>query len=139
MGLVVWQAPHYTFAIASTSPMMGLRWLLGDPDVRFLVIELTVAFLGLIAFIEHYAARLTAVFFVLLIQSIPYLRGWRHRGRPVGIGLSPVVILFVAGTFPVLVAHAIRNSDSVPPVTPQWSRSRARIEAQLEHTPGQPL
>src|SRR5579871_169169 len=142
MGLVIWQAPHYALPMASTLPMIGVLWLLRDDDVRFLVIELIVAFLGLlmvIAFIEHYAAPLTAVFFVLLMQSIRYLRGWQHRGRPVGIGLSRVVILFVVGTFPVLIAQAIRNPDLVPPVTPQWSRARARIEAQLEHAPGQHL
>ena len=142
MGLVIWQAPHYALAVASTLPMIGLLWLLRDDNVRFLVIELSVAFLGLllvIAFIEHYAAPLAAVVFVLLMQSIRYLRGWQHRGRPVGIGLSRVVVLFVVGMFPVLVAQAIRTPDSVPPVTPNWSRTRARIEAQLEHTPGQHL
>jgi hypothetical protein len=57
----------------------------------------------------------------------------------VGIALSRVVILFVVGMFPVLVARAIRNPDSVAPLTPQWSRARASIEAQLEQTPGQHL
>jgi hypothetical protein len=142
MGLVVWQAPYYALPVASTLPMIGLLWLLRDEDVRFLVIELIVAFLGLlmvIAFIEHYAAPLTAVFFVLLMQSIRYLRSWQHRGRPVGIGLSRVVIVFVVGMFPVLVAQAIRNPDSVPPFTPQWGRARAGIESQLERAPGQQL
>lgn len=116
--------------------------MLRDDEVRFLVIELIVAFLGLltvIAFSEHYAAPLTAVFFVLLMQSIRYLRGWQHLGRPVGVGLSRVVILFVVGMFPVLVAQAIRNRDLVPPFTPPWSRSRAHIEVQLKQTPGQHL
>lgn len=142
MGLVIWLAPSYALAVASTLPLLGLLWLLRDDEVRFLVIELIVGFLGLllvIAFLEHYAAPLTAVFFALLIQSIRYLRRWEHGGRAVGIGLSRVVILFVVGMFPVLVAQAVRDPRSVPPVTPEWSRARARIEAQLEATPGQHL
>jgi hypothetical protein len=76
---------------------------------------------------------------VLLMQSMRYLRGWQHRGRKVGVGLSRVVVLFVAGMFPVLVAEAIRNPDLVPPFTPPWSRARAHIETQLEQTTGQHL
>jgi hypothetical protein len=146
MVMVVWLAPNYALAVLSTLPLLGLLWLLRDGEVRFLVIELGFCFIGLLMvnpFLEHYAAPITGVFLVLLVQAIRYLRRWEHRGRPVGVGLSRVVVLFAVGMFPVLVAQAIRDPASLPsaavPVAPEWSRTRARIEAQLEAMPGQHL
>ena len=133
--------PHYTLAVASTLPLLSLLWLLRDREVNFLVIELVVCFAGMctvVAFLEHYAAPVAATFFVLLMQSIRYLRKWEHHGRPVGIGLSRVVALFVIGMLPVQIAEAIRNPASTHTL-PAWSYQRAQTEAQLEATPGEHL
>jgi len=142
VAIVVRMAPTYTIAVVSTLPLLGLLWLLRDGEVRFVVIELIVSLIGLllvIAFLEHYAAPLLAAFFVLLMQSIRYLRNWQHRGRPVGAALSRVVVLFVIGMVPVLIAQDIQHPGSVPPITRPWSRARAEAEARLEATPGQHL
>ncbi len=140
--MVAWKAPAYAVPVASTLPVSGLLWLLRDKEVRFLVIEWIVCFAGMlavIAFLEHYAAPLLAVFFILVMQSLRYLRRWSHGGKPVGVALSRVVVLFVIGMFPVLVAQDTLHPNSVPPVAPAWSLERASIEAQLEKTPGQHL
>ncbi len=142
IAIVVRVAPTYTIAVVSTLPLLGLLWLLRDADVQFVVIELIVCFMGLllvIAFLEHYAAPLLAAFFMLLMQAIRYLRSWKHRGRPAGLALSRVVVLFVVGTVPALIAQEIRHPGSVPPVTRPWSLARAQAEAKLEAMPGQHL
>lgn len=142
IAVVVRLAPTYTIAVVSTLPLLGLLWLLRDDELRFVVIELIVSLIGLllvIAFIEHYAAPLLAAFFVLLVQSIRHLRNWQHRGRQVGVALSRVVVLFVVGMVPVLIAQDIRDPGSVPPIIRPWSRARAEAEAKLEATPGQHL
>ncbi len=140
--IVLRMSPTYTIAVVSTLPLLGLLWLLRDAEVRFVIIELIVAFVGLllvIAFLEHYAAPLLAAFFILLMQAMRHLRNWEHRGRPVGLALSRVVVLFVVGTFPALIAQEIQHPGSVPPVTRPWSRARAQAEARLEAMPGQHL
>lgn len=142
VAIVLRLAPTYTIAVVSTLPLLGLLWLLRDDEVRFVVIELIVSLIGLllvIAFLEHYAAPLLAAFFVLLVQAIRHLRNWQHRGRPVGVALSRVVVLFVIGMVPVLIAQDIQHPGSVPPITRPWSRARAEAEARLEATPGQHL
>lgn len=142
VAIVIRLAPSYTIAVVSTLPLLGLLWLLRDAEVQFVVIELIVSFLGLllvVAFLEHYAAPLLAAFFVLLMQATRHLRNWEHRGRPVGVALSRVVVLFVVGTFPALIAQEIQHPGSVPPVTRPWSRARAQAEARLEVMPGQHL
>ena len=122
-------------------PLVVLPWLLRDREVKFLVIQLVFCFAWLctvVAFLEHYAAPLAATFFALLIQSIRYLRRWEQRGRPVGIGLARVVVLFTIAVVPLQIAQAIWNPSSVPR-EPAWSRARAHIEAQLAAMPGEHL
>lgn len=142
IAMVILLAPTYTIAVLSTLLLTGLLWLLRDLEVRFVVIELIISFLGLlmvIAFLEHYAAPLLAAFFILVIQAIRHLRSWQPRGRPVGLALSRAVVLFVVATVPVLIAQDIRHPGSVPPVTRPWSIARAQAEAKLEAMPGRHL
>ena len=141
LAAVVWLAPHYAIPVASVLPLFSLLWLLRDREVKFLVIQLVFCFAWLctvVAFLEHYAAPLAATFFALLVQSIRYLRGWEHHGRPVGIGLARVVVFFTIAVVPLQIAEAIWNPSSVPR-EPAWSRARAHIEAQLAAMPGDHL
>jgi hypothetical protein len=109
--------------------------------VDFLVKQLVFFFAGLctvVAFLEHYAAPVAATFFVLLMQALRHLRKWEHRGRPVGIGLSRVVALFVIGVLPFQIVEGIRNPGATV-TAPTWSRQRAQTEAQLKAMPGEHL
>jgi hypothetical protein len=82
--------------------------------------------------------RAPGTFFALLVQSIRYLRRWEHHGRPVGIGLARVVVLFTIAVVPIQIAQAIWNPSTVPR-EPAWSRARAHIETQLAAMPGDHL
>jgi hypothetical protein len=138
---VLWFLPHYALAVASTLPLLSLLWLLRDREVDFLVKQLVFFFAGLctvVAFLEHYAAPVAATFFVLLMQALRHLRKWEHRGRPVGIGLSRVVALFVIGVLPFQIVEGIRNPGATV-TAPTWSRQRAQTEAQLKAMPGEHL
>jgi hypothetical protein len=141
LAVVVWFQPHYAVPVASTLPLLSLLWLRRDREVKFLVLQLVFCFAWLctvVAFLEHYAAPLTATFIALLVQSIRYLRKWEHGGRPVGLGLARVVVFFTIGVVPLQIAQAIWNPSSVPR-EPEWSRARARTEAQLQGMPGEHL
>ncbi len=139
--LVIRYYPHYTTAVISSLPLLSVFWLWRDREVKFLVMQWVICCLGLlmvIAFLEHYAAPLTATFTALLIQSIRYLRRWERQDRPVGLGLSRIVALFVLATLPVRVVQAIRN-PSTTIVAPQWSQYRAQLLSRLQATAGDHL
>ncbi len=78
-------------------PLLGLPWILRNRKVRYLAVQFGLCFVGwysLIWFLPHYAAPATAVTFALLVQAIRHFRRWEFGGRPVGIGLTRVVVLF---------------------------------------------
>src|SRR6266446_2307823 len=54
------------------------------------------AFLVLIWSMPHYAASLTCVIFLLLVQAIRHLRTIRLGGRPIGLALSWAIIYLLA-------------------------------------------
>ena len=133
--------PQYAVRAAATMPLLGLPWLLRDRQMRFLVLQFAFSVLGFLPvvwFNRHYAAPVMATFLALLVQAMRYLRRWQHRGRPVGIGLSRVVVLFSVGMILVQVALWKSNRSWSYADTP-WEWSRARIVVQLEATPGEHL
>ena len=79
-------------------PLVALPWLLWDRRVRFLILQSGISLSGMLLvtwYQPHYTAPLTATLFALLAQAIRHMRRFRHGGRPVGIGLSRVVVLAV--------------------------------------------
>ena len=84
---------------ASVYTYAGARpWILRCRRLRFLIFQIVLGFAGLrmvVWFETHYLAPLTASIFALPLQAIRGLRIWRVRGRPVGVGLSRVVVLFL--------------------------------------------
>ncbi len=120
-------------------PLIALPWLLRDKRTRFLAVQAGLCIAGFFAviwFLPHYAAPLTATLFALLIQAIRHLRRWEYRGRPVGIGLSRVVVLLAVILAPFHQRAALVGPE---PAKDSGLAYRARFEAQLSAMPGKQL
>jgi hypothetical protein len=96
----------------------------------------TVAYLTSIWSFPHYAAPLTCVIFLLLVQAIRHLRTFRLRGRPLGIALSWAVVCLLITEIDFSVRHHICDPLEW---TCQGDPSRAVIAETLSHTPGKHL
>jgi hypothetical protein len=83
-------------------------------------------------------APLTATVFLLVVQALRYLRRWEFRGRPIGVGLSRVIVLFTVAMIPLHAIEAIRNPQSLSQFETRMPE-RATIAAQLEAMPGKQL
>lgn len=101
---------------------------------RFLLLQLIICVVGFTLvpwFQPHYAAPLTTTLFSAITQSLRHLRHFQHRGRPVGVGLSRIIVLFVAALAP--------GHHRFPPSVPPRIEYRARFSAQLRAIPGEHL
>jgi hypothetical protein len=126
---------------ALTLPLVfGWRWL-RDRRVRLLVITGAVSLVGLAVntwFYAHYAAPLTGLIYVLVMQGMRHLRVWRT-------GVARAVV-WTCLSMAVLRACAQPLSFYMPPDWPMtWyytrpgNVQRARILRELESLPGQQL
>ncbi len=118
-------------------PFLALPWILRDRKMRFLLLQTAICFSGFLMvawFQPHYAAPLTATVFVLLVQGIRHLRRWEWRGRPVGIALTRVVVVFA-----IILSPFHPHAAALGREEPVGIENRARIEAQLEANPGNHL
>lgn len=120
-------------------PFIALPWILRDRRVRYLILQFGLCFLGwysIIWFLPHYAAPATVIIFALLIQAIRHLRRWEYRGRPVGISLSRLVVVFALILAPFHQREGtLRAVSSAPPAIAY----RAKIAAELDAMPGRHL
>ena len=115
----------------------ALPLVIRDSRVRLLLVQTVLCFLGFLLvpwFQAHYIAPLTATLFALLTQASRHLRVWRYAGRPVGVGITRVVVLSAALLGPF---HAHVQQLGHPP--PQGIEFRAIFQAQLERSPGSHL
>jgi hypothetical protein len=113
--------------------------MLLDRRTRYLIVQFALCFLGwfsVVWFLPHYAAPATAVIFALIVQSTRHLRRWKFRGRPVGIGLTRVVVLFA-----VMLAPLSKRDGTLPAVTnkPPTIGYRAKFASELSTKPGEHL
>jgi len=118
-------------------PFLALPWILRDRRIRFLTVLTAISFLGflLVPWTQaHYAAPLTATLFALAVQGIRHLRQWQLLGRPVGIALSRVIVLFAA-----LLAPFHPHTQTIGNPKPEGIEHRAVFEKQLEKLPGKHL
>lgn len=124
-----------SFPIVATLP-----WLIRDRKFRQALFPFAVCFAALttiVWFEPHYAAPLLGALTVILLQSLRHLRKWNWRGRPVGVGLTRAIVLFIFATVPLHVAalnHETANDPSV-----QQMAYRLQILKQLESTSGDHL
>jgi hypothetical protein len=96
----------------------------------------TAGFLALIWSFPHYAAPLTCVIFLLLVQAIRHLRNLRLGRRPIGLALSWAVCCLLANDVRSCVSRHICDPLEW---TCQGDSSRAFISEKLSHTPGKHL
>jgi len=117
----------------------GIPFALRDRKLRLPLIILLLSYAGVFALIwsfPHYAAPVTSVVFLLLVQAIRHLRIIRIAKRPVGLALSATAILLLATD--VTRAVSQHKCDSLE-WTCQGDPSRTAIEEKLSHTPGKHL
>jgi hypothetical protein len=84
----------------------------------------------------HYAAALSCVIFLLLVQAIRHLRMIRLRGCPLGLALSWAIIFLLATDVGFSVPRHICDQLEW---TCKGDPSRAAIGKRLSNTPGRHL
>jgi hypothetical protein len=117
----------------------GLPFVFFDRKMRLpLLIFLigTAGFLVLIWSMPHYAAAITSVIFLLLVQAIRHLRTIRFRGRPLGPALSWAIFFLLMAD----VGLSVKNHVCDPlDWTCQGDPSRAATAKKLAQSPGKHL
>ncbi|HKW61027.1 MAG TPA: hypothetical protein VJN89_00660 [Candidatus Acidoferrum sp.] len=102
----------------------------------FALLLVSAGFFASIWSFPHYAAPVTCIIFLLLVQTIRHMRMMRIAGRPIGLALSCAAVFLLAGE------GGLRASNhSCDPL--EWAcqgdPSRAAIQEKLSHTPGKHL
>jgi len=95
---------------ALSVPFLALPWLLKAPRNRLLLIQAALSALGLwivVYYHAHYAAPLMATVFVLLMQCMRALRRLRLFERPIGVGLTRMIVLFSLLIGPIYFVQAL--------------------------------
>jgi hypothetical protein len=121
--------------------LLAVPCVLRDRKMRFPCAQFLFCLLASLTgiwFWPHYVAPLTATIFLLVVQALRYLRRWEFAGRPVGIGLSRVIVSFTLAMIPIHAIEAIRNPQSLSLFETRMP-NRATIAAQLEAMPGHQL
>ncbi len=119
--------------------LSGLPFVFFDRRMRLpiLIFLLGAAgFLVLIWSMPHYAAALTCVIFLLLVQAMRHLRTIRLGGRPLGLALSWAVVFLLAAD---VASHVQRHVCDPLEWTCAGDPSRAAIAKTLSNTPGKHL
>jgi len=94
---------------ALSFPFLALPWLVREKRNRLLFVQFAFLALGLwiiVYYHAHYAAPLMATLFVLMMQCMRRLRGFRFLGHAVGVGLTRLIVLFSLLVGPVYFAEA---------------------------------
>ena len=122
-------------------PLLALPGIMRDPRMRFPLAQIVLCLAGsltVVYFWPHYIAPLTGTVFLMVTQGMRHVRCWRWSGRPVGVGVTRLVVLFAAATIPFRAIEATRDPGTLV-LFPSSVQDRARIVKQLESLPGQHL
>ncbi len=95
---------------ALSIPFLALPWILKEPRNRLLLLQVALSAFGLwivVYYHAHYAAPLMATVFVLMMQCMHVMRRWRFFGRPVGVGVIRLVVLFSLLIGPIYFVQAV--------------------------------
>ena len=117
----------------------GLPFVFFDRKMRLPLIIfflVTAGYFAVIWSMPHYAAPMTAVIFLLLVQAIRHLRIMKAAKRRVGKALSRAVVVLLAVDTVLAVAHGVCDPLNW---TCQGDPSRAAIEERLSRAPGKHL
>ena len=131
---------------AFTLPLVFGWRLFGDRRIRPLVVIGGVCAAGLALntwFYAHYAAPMTGLIYVLVLQGLRHVRAWRRDGSPVGIAIAragpgdlpgdgiaagvcaAAQFLYAAGLADDLVLHAARQCGASAHPGRNWRVNRA--------------
>jgi len=134
--IVVLSMFFFLWPALSVTLLMLLR-VLRDRRVRLLAIQAALVLSSFLLarawFNLHYAGPLVATIFALLTQGMRHMRQWEAWGRPVGVGLTRVVAVFVVLLAPFNNDHTTRFAK------PEPIQFRAQFKDQLEAMPGKHL
>jgi hypothetical protein len=118
VGQLEWKATEFWqffLGPALSIPFLALPWLLGDRYIRLLLIQFALSAIGLwvvVFYHAHYAAPIAATLYLLLMQGMRRMRGWRFRGRTIGVGLTRLVVLFSLLIGPFYLVHSILSESN---------------------------
>jgi hypothetical protein len=135
---------HYFLGVFLTVPLLAFPWVVKDRRTRLLLIQFVVSALGILAvtwFLPHYAAPLLVTFLAIWVECMRHMRQWKFLGRPVGIGLSRVVVVFALVTL-VACAHQMIYEPYEKQTYDKWqphNPEREQIIRQLKKIPGEHL
>ncbi len=117
--------------------LLALFPVLRDRRVRLLVVQTALVLASLLLvrawFHPHYAAPLVATIFALVTQGLRHIRRWEFAARPVGVGITRVVVVFTVLLAPFNLDGKSRF-DAPDPI-----QFRTRFESQLAALPGNHL
>lgn len=133
-GATFWQ---FYFGPLFTIPLVCLPWVWRDPWMRFVLLVIAGLAAGLFTFTwfnPHYAAPVTGLLAVVLVQCIRHLRLWTWRARPLGRLISQALVV---GCAFVLLGYGAWHYFRVYPSI--WGHGRARLLAHLKRQPGSHL
>jgi hypothetical protein len=125
---IFYQGGRY-FRLGLTLPLLMLPWLVRSPWTRFALLTCCVFAVGLLVepwVQSHYAAPLTAVVVMLMLQSGRHLRVSRWRGRPVGRFLVWTLVAITVVSFVEAFAQRMQLKAI------GWHYERARILKELK-------
>jgi len=124
------------FRLGLTIPILMLPWLVRNRWSRFAILTCCIFTVGLLMepWVQtHYAAPLTGLVVMLVLQSLRYLRLWRWRGRQVGRFLIwALVVITIASS-----ARAFSQRMQLKAIG--WEFERARILRELQANGGHHL
>jgi hypothetical protein len=110
---------------ALSIPFLALPWILSEPRNRLLLFQAALSAAGLwviVYYHAHYAAPLMATVFVLMMQCMRVLRRLRFLGRPVGVGLTRLIVFFSALIGPT---YFVQTLFTQPGHLFEWSHRHA--------------
>lgn len=109
-----------------TIPLVMLPWVIKDNWIRFALLTCGVLMMAFLApplyrrVFPHYAAPITGLIFVVVLQAMRHLHLWQWRGRPAGRFLVRVIpVICIASLAPLLAKMSV-NPDA-------WYLQRARM------------
>jgi hypothetical protein len=117
-------------------PLLMLPWVLNDRWPRFALLTCAVLMAGLAMetwVAPHYAAPITGLILVLLLQAMRHLRVWRWRGQPTGRFMVWTICVLAFASFTMAFAQQMQKKSS------GWGSERARVLRQLTEDGGRHL
>ena len=131
----------YFLPIEFLAPLVAaFPWLVRDRKFWRLFAPAAVCFAALttvVWFEPHYAAPLLGALIAIFVQALRHIRQWNWRGRPIGIGLTRAIVIFVLATAPARIAASFREAAADPSI--QQMAYRVQLTKQLEASPGEHL